>query len=74
MLTSCGLPAVTKTDMTRNAGVLTIDEGASTPVFLALHDFGRLSGEFWSERKISPWMVELQLPPLVAEMRSKRDE
>lgn len=43
------------TDMTKGKGIKTPDDGAKTPVMLALEDIGGRSGEFWEREKISQW-------------------
>lgn len=48
-------PGYVKTDMTKGNGVKTVDEGASTPVWLAIHDFGGKTGSFWREEKEIEW-------------------
>ncbi|KAF2723050.1 NAD(P)-binding protein [Polychaeton citri CBS 116435] len=46
-------PGYVKTDMTRGGGLKTVDEGAQTPVLLALGEIDRKTGRFWqSEREI----------------------
>lgn len=46
-------PGYVKTDMTRGGGAKTPDQGAQTPVMLALQDIGGRNGGFWqSEREI----------------------
>jgi carbonyl reductase 1 len=37
--------------MTRGGGVKTPDEGAQTPVMLALSDIGNQTGLFWKDEK-----------------------
>jgi carbonyl reductase 1 len=48
-------PGLVNTDMTRWNGVLTADEGAKTPVLLALGEFGGTTGGFWKESGIFEW-------------------
>ncbi|KAN0065063.1 hypothetical protein ACQY0O_001558 [Thecaphora frezii] len=48
-------PGYVNTDMTKGKGVKTIDEGAETPVHLALQDLGGITGEFWENGKVSQW-------------------
>ncbi|KAH8645416.1 hypothetical protein BX600DRAFT_391178 [Xylariales sp. PMI_506] len=48
-------PGFVNTDMTRGHGVKTADEGAKTPVLLALGDIGGSLGEFWQNEKIIEW-------------------
>jgi len=48
-------PGYVNTDMTKGRGVKTPDQGAQTPVMLALGDIGGRSGEFWQNEKVSEW-------------------
>jgi len=48
-------PGYVNTDMTKGNGSLTVDEGAKTPVLLALSDFGGSSGGFWRGGHIIEW-------------------
>lgn len=48
-------PGYVKTDMTRGGGVKTVDEGAKTPVLLALGDIGGRTGGFWQGEKEIAW-------------------
>lgn len=48
-------PGFVRTEMTENRGRKTVDEGAETPVHLALGDIGGVTGEFWENRKVSSW-------------------
>ena len=48
-------PGWVKTDMTKGGGSKTPDEGAMTPVMLAVDDIGGKTGEFWQHEKIIPW-------------------
>jgi carbonyl reductase 1 len=43
------------TDMTKGKGVKTVDEGAKTPVMLALGDIGGKTGGFWQSEKEVAW-------------------
>ena len=54
LVNSC-CPGFVNTDMTKGRGVKTVDQGAETPVMLALGDIGGQSGEFWSKKKLSEW-------------------
>lgn len=54
LVNSC-CPGWVNTDMTKGRGTKTVDQGAQTPVLLALGDLGARSGEFWSEEKIVEW-------------------
>lgn len=47
VLVNACCPGYVKTDMTRGGGAKTPDEGAKTPVMLALQDIGGTTGEFW---------------------------
>jgi carbonyl reductase 1 len=44
-------PGYVNTDMTKGKGVKTVDQGAKTPVMLALED----SGAFWQHEKMIQW-------------------
>lgn len=48
-------PGWVKTDMTKGGGAKTPDEGALTPVMLALGDIKGKTGEFWQNEKVIPW-------------------
>ncbi|KAM0720731.1 hypothetical protein Q7P37_004868 [Cladosporium fusiforme] len=48
-------PGYVKTDMTRGGGAKTPDEGAMTPVLLALGEFGGKTGGFWQGEKEIEW-------------------
>ncbi|KAF7192411.1 Carbonyl reductase [NADPH] 1 [Pseudocercospora fuligena] len=48
-------PGYVKTDMTRGGGRKSADEGARTPVMLALHDIGGKTGEYWQHEEIAQW-------------------
>jgi carbonyl reductase 1 len=48
-------PGYVKTDMTRGGGVKTVDEGAKTPVLLALGDISGKTGKFWQGEKEIAW-------------------
>lgn len=54
LVNSC-CPGFVNTDMTKGRGVKTVDQGAETPLLLALGDIGGKAGEFWSKMKISEW-------------------
>jgi len=54
LLNSC-CPGYVQTDMTRGGGVKTPDQGAQTPVMLALHDIGGKSGLFFQHEKVIEW-------------------
>jgi len=44
-----------KTDMTKGRGMKTTDEGAITPVMLAVGDIGGKTGEFWQHERLVQW-------------------
>jgi carbonyl reductase 1 len=48
-------PGYVNTDMTKGNGVKTPDQGAKTPVMLALEDINASSGGFWQSEKIIEW-------------------
>lgn len=54
LVNSC-CPGYVNTDMTKNRGSKTVDEGAQTPVLLALGDIGGKSGEFWQRERVIEW-------------------
>ncbi|KAL6715180.1 hypothetical protein ACLMJK_007444 [Lecanora helva] len=54
LVNSC-CPGYVNTDLTKGRGALTIDQGARTPVFLALGDIGGKAGEFWENEKVREW-------------------
>lgn len=54
LINSCH-PGYVNTDMTKGRGHKTPDEGAQTPVLLALSDIKGSNGEYWSNEKIAAW-------------------
>lgn len=48
-------PGYVKTDMTKGGGHKSIDQGAETPVMLALQDIGGKTGKFWQNEKVFDW-------------------
>lgn len=54
LVNSC-CPGYVNTDMTKGRGTKTIDQGAETPVLLALGDIGNSNGEFWSNARVVSW-------------------
>ncbi|WDK16510.1 carbonyl reductase [Colletotrichum graminicola] len=54
MVNSCH-PGYVVTDMTKGGGTKTPDQGAQTPVHLAIADIGGTTGEYWSDEKIAKW-------------------
>ena len=41
--------------MTKGRGRKTIDQGAKTPVMLALEDIGGKTGDFWLGEEVTEW-------------------
>lgn len=54
LINSC-CPGYVNTDMTKGRGVKTIDQGAMTPVLLAVGDIKGSNGEFWSDERVLAW-------------------
>lgn len=54
-LTASFLVTDVNTDMTKGKGIKTLDQGAETPVLVALQETKGISGEFWSEKKVAQW-------------------
>lgn len=54
LINSC-CPGYVQTDMTKNRGRKTPDQGAETPVMLALADIGNSNGDFWSSGRKVDW-------------------
>ena len=50
-------PGYVNTDMTSHKGFLTPEQGAETPIFLALlpENFNGPKGDFWAEKKVFDW-------------------
>lgn len=48
-------PGYVKTDMTKQRGRKTVEEGAMTPVRLVLGDLDGVTGEFWESHEVSSW-------------------
>lgn len=55
ILVNCCCPGWVVTDMTKGKGHKTPDQGAQTPVILAIGDIGGTSGEFWQDEKEISW-------------------
>jgi carbonyl reductase 1 len=55
VLVNACCPGYVKTDMTKGGGAKTPDQGAKTPVMLALEDIGGKTGGFWQSGKITQW-------------------
>ncbi|GAM84135.1 hypothetical protein ANO11243_021270 [Dothideomycetidae sp. 11243] len=54
LINSC-CPGYVVTDMTKNKGAKQPDEGAMTPVLLALGDIQGSNGKFWQHEKVIEW-------------------
>ena len=54
LINSC-CPGYVSTDMTKGRGVKTPDQGAMTPVLLALGDIKGSNGQFWNNEKVTNW-------------------
>jgi len=54
LVNSC-CPGFVNTEMTKGRGTKSVDEGAQTPVMLALGDLGGKSAEFWQREKVIEW-------------------
>jgi len=54
LVNSC-CPGYVNTDMTKGNGTKTPDDGASTPVWLAIQDFGGKTGAFYRDEKEIEW-------------------
>ena len=55
VLVNACCPGYVKTDMTKGGGAKTPDQGAKTPVMLALDDIGGRTGEFWQSERVIEW-------------------
>jgi carbonyl reductase 1 len=55
VLVNCCCPGFINTDMTKGRARKTPDEGAQTPVMLALQDLHGKKGEFWEHQEVSQW-------------------
>ena len=54
LVNSC-CPGYVDTDMTKGRGVKSVDEGARTPVMLAVGEIGEVTGEFWRDERVVEW-------------------
>ena len=54
LVNSC-CPGYVRTDMTRGGGMKSVDEGAQTPVMLAVGEVGGRLGEFWQGERVVEW-------------------
>ena len=54
LVNSC-CPGYVVTDMTKGGGFKDVDQGAQTPVLLAVGDIGGKTGEFWQNEIVKPW-------------------
>jgi carbonyl reductase 1 len=52
---NCCHPGWVQTDMTKGKGTKTPDQGAQTPVLLAIGDIGNSSGTLWLDEKEIDW-------------------
>lgn len=48
-------PGYVDTDMTSHKGTLTIEEGASAPLYLALDDHGLKEKYIWHDKNVVDW-------------------
>ena len=48
-------PGYVDTDMTKHRGYKTPDQGAQTPVMLAIGEIGGQTGEFWQDERVVEW-------------------
>lgn len=48
-------PGFVNTDMTKGRGTKSVDQGAETPVLLALGEIGGTTGEFWKDGEVVAW-------------------
>lgn len=55
VLVNACCPGYVNTDMTKGKGRKTPDDGAKTPVMLALTDIGGKTGEFWQHEEVTTW-------------------
>lgn len=55
VLVNACCPGYVNTDMTKGKGTKTVEQGASTPVMLALEDIRGETGGFWREGKSVEW-------------------
>ncbi|KAJ6286286.1 hypothetical protein J3E71DRAFT_374815 [Bipolaris maydis] len=60
VLVNACCPGYVNTEMTKGNGTKTPDQGAQTPVLLALGDIGSKAGGFWQEEKEIEWVGELK--------------
>lgn len=54
LINSC-CPGYVNTDMSKGNGTATPDQGAQTPILLALHDIQGETGLFWKDEKRQEW-------------------
>lgn len=57
LVNSC-CPGWVQTDMTKGRGYKLPDQGAQTPVMLAIGDIGGVSGKFWQDEAVKSWTGE----------------
>jgi carbonyl reductase 1 len=51
-------PGYVDTDMTKHRGYKTPDQGAQTPVMLAIGEIGGKTVDFWQDEKVIEWWME----------------
>lgn len=54
LINSC-CPGWVVTDMTKGKGHKNVDEGARTPVLLAIGEIGQTTGQFWQDEQVKSW-------------------
>ena len=55
VLVNACCPGYVVTDMTKGGGSKTVDEGAKTPVMLALGDIKGVVGQYWQHERVMEW-------------------
>lgn len=55
VLVNACCPGYVNTDMSKGNGVKTPDQGATTPIMLALGDIGGKTGGFWQSERLIEW-------------------
>ena len=56
---NCVCPGFVKTDINYNSGILTVEEGAESPVRLALLPDGGPSGQFFLQKEVSEFWLKM---------------
>ena len=54
LINSC-CPGYVNTDMSKGRGPRSVDEGARTPVLLAVGEIGGVTGKFWRDGRVVEW-------------------